>query len=48
MLMGLTQTLEIGTRFPLTLTFQNAGEVTVSVEVLGMAAKGADCADSQP
>lgn len=48
MLMELTQTLEKGASFPLTLTFQNAGEVTVSVDVLALAAKGPDCEDAQP
>lgn len=48
MLMGLTEALDKGATFPLTLTFQNAGEVTVTVEVLALAAKGPDCEDSQP
>ena len=36
MLMGLTQALEKGDTFPLTLTFETAGDVTVNVDVLGM------------
>ena len=43
MLMGLNQTLEKGATFPVTLTFQNAGAVTVDVEILGMGAKGPEC-----
>lgn len=48
MLMGLTQALATGDTFPLTLTFQTAGEVTVTVDVLGMGAKGVECHDAQP
>jgi len=48
MLMGLAQALKKGDSFPLTLTFQTAGDVTVTVDVLGMGAKGADCPDAQP
>lgn len=48
MLMGLTQALAKGETFLLTLTFQTAGEVTVTVEVQGMGAKGAECHDAQP
>ena len=44
MLMGLTTALQEGDSFPLTLTFQNAGEITVPVEVLSMRAEGPDCA----
>ena len=40
MLMGLTRKLEEGTRFPLTLTFETAGEMTVEVPVLGPGASG--------
>ena len=43
MLMGLTTALKDGDSFPLTLTFQNAGEITVPVEVLSMRAEGPDC-----
>lgn len=48
MLMGLTQALKKGDSFPLTLAFETAGDVTVTVDVLGMGAKGADCPDAQP
>ncbi|SFP84271.1 copper chaperone PCu(A)C [Tranquillimonas alkanivorans] len=40
MLMGLTERLVEGTSFPLTLTFEMAGEVVVDVPVLGIAATG--------
>ena len=40
MLMSLEGKLEEGTRFPLTLTFETAGEITVEVPVLGVAATG--------
>lgn len=40
MLMDLTQALDKGATFPLTLTFQTAGEVTIEVPVLGIGAKG--------
>ena len=40
MLMQLTQRLKEGTSFPLTLTFETAGEITVEVPVLGIAATG--------
>ncbi|OJY28871.1 MAG: hypothetical protein BGP11_02025 [Rhodobacterales bacterium 65-51] len=43
MLMGLTQALEKGDSFPLTLTFQSAGEVTVTVDVLALGATGPEC-----
>ena len=43
MLMGLTTALKEGDSFPVTLTFQNAGDVTVAVEVLSMRAEGPDC-----
>lgn len=43
MLMGLTTTLKEGEGFPVTLTFRDAGEVTVPVEVLSMRAEGPDC-----
>ena len=48
MLMGLTQALKKGDSFPLILTFETAGDVTVTVDVLGMGAKEADCPDAQP
>jgi copper(I)-binding protein len=44
MLMGLSTALKEGDSFPMTLTFQNAGEITVPVEVLSMRAEGPDCA----
>lgn len=40
MLMGLSERLTEGARFPVTLRFQQAGEVTVTVPVLGVGAKG--------
>lgn len=40
MLMGLTGRLVEGGSFPLTLTFETAGEVMVEVPVLGIAASG--------
>lgn len=40
MLMDLEGKLDEGTRFPLTLTFETAGEMTVEVPVLGVAATG--------
>jgi len=48
MLMGLTQALKKGDSFPLTLTFQTAGAVTVTVDVLGMGARASECSDAQP
>lgn len=44
MLMGLATALKEGDTFPVTLSFQTAGEVTVNVEVLSMRAEGPDCA----
>jgi periplasmic copper chaperone A len=43
MLMGLTGALEKGASFPLTLTFQTAGPVTVDVEVLALGSTGPEC-----
>lgn len=43
MLMGLATALKEGDRFPVTLTFANAGEVTVDVDVLSLRAEGPDC-----
>jgi len=40
MLMGLAGKLEDGASFPLTLTFERAGAITVEVPVLGFAATG--------
>ena len=42
MLMDLSEKLVEGTIFPLTLHFEAAGEVTVDVPVLGVAASGPD------
>ena len=36
MLIGLKQALEEGTDFPLTLVFENAGDVTLEVPILGL------------
>jgi periplasmic copper chaperone A len=47
MLMGLTETLEEGASFPVTLTFEAAGEITVPVEVLSMRAEGPECDDAR-
>lgn len=43
MLMGLAGSLEAGATFPVTLTFERAGEVTVEAEVLPIASQGPDC-----
>jgi copper(I)-binding protein len=40
MLMGLTKPLDEGARFPLTLHFEKAGDLTVQVAVLGVGAAG--------
>lgn len=40
MLMGLQDKLSEGTTLPMTLSFENAGEITVEVSVLGIAAEG--------
>ena len=40
MLMKLTKKLVEGESFPLTLTFENTGEMTIDVPILGIAAKG--------
>jgi copper(I)-binding protein len=45
MLMGLTAALKEGDRFPVTLTFARAGEVTVEVEVVSLRAEGPSCED---
>lgn len=47
MLMGLTTALKEGDSFPVTLTFERAGEVTVDVEVVSMRAEGPSCEDGQ-
>ncbi|MDP3193818.1 copper chaperone PCu(A)C [Tabrizicola sp.] len=46
MLMGLTTALKEGASFPVTLSFEKAGEVTVNVDVLSLRAEGPDCADA--
>ena len=46
MLMGLTTALKEGDSFPVTLSFEKAGEVTVNVDVLSLRAEGSDCADA--
>lgn len=43
MLMDLTEPLEEDMSFPVTLTFERTGEVTVDVPVLAMAAREPDC-----
>lgn len=40
MLMGLKDKLSEGTAFPMTFSFETAGEITVDVFVLGIAAEG--------
>ena len=40
MLMGLQDKLSEGTTFPMTLSFENAGEIKIEVSVLGIAAEG--------
>lgn len=40
MLMGLQDKLSEGTTFPMTLNFENAGEITAEVSVLRIAAEG--------
>ncbi|HWW06412.1 copper chaperone PCu(A)C [Collimonas sp.] len=44
MLIGLTQPLKAGDKFPLTLTFQKAGKIEVSVFVTDLTGKPADAA----
>lgn len=46
MLMGLTAALAEGDRFPVTLTFERAGDVTVDVEVVSMRGSGPTCEDA--
>lgn len=46
MLMGLTQVLTEGETFLVTLTFRDAGEVTVPVAIRGAGAANAGCPDS--
>ncbi|MEO6921742.1 MAG: copper chaperone PCu(A)C [Collimonas sp.] len=42
MLIGLTQQLKAGDKFPLTLTFQKAGKIDVSVQVTDISGKAAE------
>lgn len=46
MLMGLTAALKEGDSFPVTLSFEKAGDVTVNVDVLPLRAEGPDCVDA--
>ena len=46
MLMELAGALKEGQRFPVTLTFEKAGPVTVNVDVLKLTAEGPECADA--
>ena len=46
MLMGLTTALKEGDSFPVTLSFEKAGQVTVNVDVLSLRAEGPDCSDA--
>lgn len=45
MLMGLVRKLEEGSSFPLTLTFETAGDITVEVPILSVAATGPEGAE---
>ncbi len=45
MLMGLTAALKEGDSFPVTLTFERAGDITVDVEVVSMRGTGPSCED---
>ena len=47
MLMGLAAALKEGDSFPVSLSFEKAGEVTVNVEVLSLRAEGPDCTDAE-
>ena len=47
MLMQLTGALKEGDSFPVTLSFEKAGEVTVDVEVVSMRAEGPACEDAR-
>ncbi|WP_157019381.1 copper chaperone PCu(A)C [Mesorhizobium xinjiangense] len=48
MLMGLHDKLDEGTTFPMTLSFEKAGEIAVDVPVLGIAAEGPRNAEKEP
>ncbi|MES2667823.1 MAG: copper chaperone PCu(A)C [Pseudomonadota bacterium] len=43
MLMDLTAALKLGDSFPVTLSFEKAGDVTVTAEVLPLRSEGPDC-----
>lgn len=45
MLVGLTQALKVGETFAVTLTFQEAGQVTVPVVINAVGAKASGCLD---
>lgn len=47
MLMELTAALKEGETFPMTLTFERAGEVTVNVDVVSLRAEGSPCEGGQ-
>ncbi|WP_136653049.1 copper chaperone PCu(A)C [Paracoccus aeridis] len=47
MLMGLTEALEEGASFPVTLTLEEAGDLTVLAEVLSMRAEAPECDAAQ-
>jgi hypothetical protein len=47
MLMGLTAPLVEGEKFPITLTFEKAGALDVSVDILSMRAQEAACVDAK-
>ena len=47
MLMDLTAALKEGETFPMTLTFERAGEVTVDVDVVSLRAEGSPCEGGQ-
>lgn len=47
MLMDLTDPLVEGETFPITLTFEQAGSLDVTVDILSMRAKGAACDDAK-
>lgn len=47
MLMGLTNVLKEGETFPITLTFEQAGSLDISVDVLSMRVEAAACDDAK-
>lgn len=48
MLMGLSRQLDAGESFPLTLTFEKAGDVQVEARILPITAKEDTCAAAKP